>query len=223
MSAAAPTGATPLATIAVLGAGRVGTAVARRALHAGFEVLVAASGDPADIELITSIMAPGARAVTAAEAAASGDVVVLAIPLGKVTSLDPEMLDGKIVIDAMNLWAETDGAMPALADVASSSHLVASVLQGARLVKTLNHIGYHDLDTDFRPPGALDRRALAVAGDDSGARAAVATFIDAIGFDAVDAGPLVAGLALEPGTEVFAGVHTRAELEALLGMVVRRG
>ena len=211
------------ATIAVLGAGRVGTAVARQSLRAGFEVLIAASGDPADIELIASIMAPGARTVTAAEAAAAGDVVVLAIPLGKVTTLDPAMLDGKIVIDAMNFWAETDGVMPTLAGVVSSSHLVASVLPGTRLVKTLNHIGYHDLDTDHRPVGAPDRRALAVAGDDADATAVVASFIDAIGFDVVDAGSLVAGLALEPGTEVFTGVHNRAELEALLGVAVRAG
>lgn len=222
MNASPPDMVAP-ATIAVLGAGRVGTAVARQALRAGFEVLIAASGDPADIELIASIMAPGARAVTAAQAAAAGDVVVLSIPLGKVTTLDPATLDGKIVVDAMNFWAETDGTMPALADAETSSHLVASVLPGARLVKTLNHIGYHDLDTDHRPSGAPDRRALAVAGDDAGARAVVASFIDAIGFDVVDAGPLVAGAALEPGTEIFDGVHTRDELETLLGMAVRRG
>ncbi|SDD03419.1 hypothetical protein SAMN05216410_2678 [Sanguibacter gelidistatuariae] len=223
MSTSPVTGASSLGTIAVLGAGRVGTAVARQALRAGYDVLIAASGDPADIELIASIMAPGARAVTAAEAAEGGDVVVLSIPLGKVTTLDPATLDGKIVVDAMNFWAETDGTMPTLADADSSSHLVADTLPGARLVKTLNHIGYHDLDTDHRPAGTPDRRALAVAGDDAGAKVVVAGFIAAIGFDVVDAGPLVGGLALEPGTAVFTGVHTRAELEDLLGVGVRVG
>lgn len=220
---AAATGATPpVTTIAVLGAGRVGTAVARQALRAGYEVLIAASGDPADIELLASIMAPGARAVTAAEAAAVGDIVVLSIPLGKVTTLDPATLDGKIVVDAMNFWAETDGTLAGLEAAVSSSHLVAGVLPGARLVKTLNHIGYHDLDTDHSPAGSPGRRALAVAGDDHEASAVVAEFIDTIGFDVVDAGPLLAGLALEPGTTVFTGVHTRAELEALLRVRAER-
>lgn len=230
MSGAAPSGVAPseatlarAATIAVLGAGRVGTAVARQALRAGYDVLIAASGDPVDIELIASIMAPGARAVTAAEAAAGGDVVVLSIPLGKVTTLDPDTLDGRIVIDAMNFWAETDGTMPALDDAVSSSHLVAGVLPGARLVKALNHIGYHDLDTDHRPARAPDRRALAVAGDDAAAKAVVAEFVDAIGFDVVDAGPLLAGLALEPETAVFTGVHTLGELKELLEVGVRVG
>lgn len=158
-----------------------------------------------------------ARAVTAAEAAAVGDVVVLSIPLGKVTTLDPSTLDGMVVVDAMNFWVETDGALVGLETAVSSSHMVAGVLSGARLVKTLNHIGYHDLDTDHSPAGSPARRALAVASDDPEASAVVAEFIDTIGFDVVDAGPLLAGLALEPGTPVFTGVHTRAELAALLG------
>ncbi|TRW47262.1 NADPH-dependent F420 reductase [Georgenia yuyongxinii] len=216
-STGTPDGGT--ATIGILGAGRVGTAVARQALRAGYRVLVAASGDPADIELIVEVMAPGATAVTAAEAARAGDVVVLSLPLRKFDTLDPDLLDGKVVIDAMNYWAETDGDVPTLAAAPSSSEMVQDFVPGARLVKTLNHIGYHELESDFRPAGTPERRALAVAGDDGDARATVMDVVERLGYDAVDAGPLAAGAALEPGTEVFTGRHDRAALERLLERV----
>ena len=202
--------------LGILGAGRVGTAIARQAMRAGYEVAIAASGDPADIELIVEVMAPGARAVTAAEAARASDLVVLAVPLRRYVTLDPAMLAGRVVVDAMNYWAETDGHLPALETARSSSEMVADHLTGARLVKTLNHIGYHELETDHAPAGAPGRRALAVAGDDDAARAGVMDLIDRLGYDAVDAGPLAAGVALEPGTEIFTGRHDRAALERLV-------
>ncbi|WP_448070691.1 NADPH-dependent F420 reductase [Georgenia yuyongxinii] len=216
-SAGVPPGsAGPVHTVGILGAGRVGTAVARQALRAGYRVLVAASGDPGAIELIVEVMAPGATAVTAAEAAGAGDVVVLSLPLRKFDTLDPESLRGKVVVDAMNYWAETDGDMAALAEAPSSSQMVQAFLPGARLVKTLNHIGYHEVESDHRPPGVPDRRALAVAGDDREARATVMDVVERLGYDAVDAGPLAAGAALEPGTAIFTGRHDRAALERLL-------
>ncbi|GAA4288649.1 NADPH-dependent F420 reductase [Georgenia daeguensis] len=202
--------------LGILGAGRVGTAIARQALRTGHDVAIAASGDPADIDLIVEVMAPGARAVTAAEAARTGDLVVLAVPLRRYATLDPDMLAGRVVVDAMNYWAETDGHIPALGVARSSSEMVADHLPGARLVKTLNHIGYHELETDHAPAGTPDRRALAVAGDDGAARAGVLELIERLGFDAVDAGPLAAGVALEPGTEIFTGRHDRRALERLL-------
>lgn len=205
-------------TVGILGAGRVGTAVARQALRAGYDVLIAASGDPAAIELIVEVMAPGARAVTAAEAVAGGDVVVLSLPLRKFDTLDPALLAGKVTVDAMNYWAETDGELPAFGRATSSSEMVAAHLPGARLVKTLNHIGYHELESDHAPAGTPGRRALAVAGDDDAARAAVMEMVEALGYDAVDAGPLAAGARLEPGTDAFSRPHDRASLEAALAL-----
>ncbi|WP_127126998.1 NADPH-dependent F420 reductase [Georgenia sp. SYP-B2076] len=213
----APVESTSPTTVGVLGAGRVGTAVARQALRAGYRVLVAASGDPADIALIVEVMAPGALAVTAADAVRGADVIILSIPLRKFDTLDPDALAGRVVVDAMNYWAETDGAMPALHDDArSTSEIVQAFLPGARLVKTLNHIGYHELETDHSPAGTPGRRALAVAGDDADARAVVLDLIERLGFDGVDAGPLAAGAALEPGTAIFNGRHDRTGIEALL-------
>lgn len=215
MSALAP-------TLGILGAGRVGTAIARQALWAGYDVAIAASGDPADIALIVDVMAPGARAVTAAEAAQAGGLVVLAVPLRRYDTLDPDMLTGRIVVDAMNYWAETDGRLPALETARSSSEMVAEHLPGVRLVKTLNHIGYHELETDHTPAGTPGRRALAVAGDEDAARASVMELIDRLGYDAVDAGALAAGAAFEPGTEIFTGRHDRARPRAAARGRLRR-
>jgi len=125
-------------------------------------------------------------------------------------TLDPDALAGKVVVDAMNYWHETDGNIAALAAAASSSEMVQEFLVGARLVKTLNHIGYHELESDHSPAGTPGRRALAVAGDDAVARAVVMALVEHLGYDAVD------GVVLEPDTEIFTGSHDRAGLEALL-------
>lgn len=203
--------------ISILGAGRVGTAIARQALRAGYTVYIAASGDPEDVSLIVEITAPGAIAASAAEAIAKGDIIVLSIPLRKYRTLDPDALAGKIVVDAMNYWVEADGHMPIMEERGrSTSEVVQDFLPGARVVKTLNHIGYHDLETDGAPAGAPGRRALAVAGDDPTARAEVMTLIERLGYDAVDAGPLAAGAAFEPGTAIFNGAFDRAGIESAL-------
>ncbi len=208
--------------ISILGAGRVGTAIARQALRAGYTVYIAASGDPEDVSLIVEITAPGAIAVGAAEAIAKGDIIILSIPLRKYATLDPGALAGKVVIDAMNYWVEADGRMPIMEESGrSTSEVVQDFLPGARLVKTLNHIGYHDLETDGAPVGTPDRRALAVAGNDSTARAEVMALVDRLGYDAVDAGPLAAGAAFEPGTAIFNGKFDRAGIEALLAEAPR--
>lgn len=205
-----------MTTIAILGAGRVGTAIARQARRAGYRVLIAASGDPADIALIVAVMAPGATPVTATAAADGGDAVVLSLPLRRYDTLDVGSLAGKVVIDAMNYWPDSDGDVVALRTAPSSSQMVQDSLPGTLVVKTLNHIGYHELETDNAPAGTPGRRALAVAGDDDRARAVVMDVIERLGYDAVDAGPLAAGVALEPGTEIFSGRHDRAAMTSLL-------
>lgn len=207
--------ATP-ATIGVLGAGRVGTAIARQALKAGYRVKVATSKPVDEISLIVEVVIPGAVAVEAAEAAAA-DLVVVAVPLHKYKTLDPSLLAGKPVIDVMNYWPTTDGEIDEFVDdPRGSSEIVADFLSGALVVKSLNHIGYHDLEEDDRLPGAGDRRALALAGDHGVAKSLVATFIDRLGYDAFDAGPLAAGRFFGPGTEVFNGSHSLEQMSTLL-------
>ncbi len=203
-------------TIGILGAGKVGTGVARQALLAGYRVLIAASGDPKNIDLIISVMAPGAKAATAAQVMEEADLVVLSVPLHKFRTLDPAALAGKHVVDTMNYWRDTNGDMPELEEAPSSSEMVLAHIPGALLAKSLNHIGYHELELDALPAGTPGRRALAVAADDDATRTMVLDFVERLGFDAVDAGDLSNGLAFEPNTPIFNGSYDKAGIAAEL-------
>jgi predicted dinucleotide-binding enzyme len=200
--------------VAILGVGHVGSALARVMLDAGYEVHVAASGDPAKIALIASVLMPAAKPQWAKDAIADADIVVLAIPLHRFSSLDRTMLDGKIVIDTMNYWAPTDGVQTLFEDTTlSSSEVVQNTLPAATVVKTFNHIGYHEMEEERRAAGSPDRRALGVASDDQEAAALVGSLIDAIGYDVVALDSLRDGLAFEPGGPVFGARLTVDEFE----------
>jgi predicted dinucleotide-binding enzyme len=154
--------------------------------------------------------------VTAEQAAADADVVVLALPLGRYRDLPAEQLRGKLVLDAMNHWWEVDGPRPDLTGSGTStSEIVQSFLQGAHVVKAFNHMGYHEVEDGARPAGAPDRKAIGVAGARPWAERA-AQVVDALGFDPVVAGDLAAGVAFEPGTEVFGADVARDELIRLI-------
>lgn len=203
-----------LPRIAVLGAGHVGPAIARVALEAGYNVSIAASGAPEKIDLIAQILAPGAEPRLAADAVEEAGIVVLAIPLHTFKKLNPSLLVGKLVIDVMNYWPPIDGVQEMFDDHQyGSSEIVQRRLARSTVVKTLNHIGYHELEGERRLTGSPDRRALGVAGDDPRAVGVVAEFIERIGYDAVQFDSLSAGRLLEPGGPVFGALLRRSEFE----------
>jgi 8-hydroxy-5-deazaflavin:NADPH oxidoreductase len=203
--------------LGIVGAGRVGTTIARAAVAAGYDVAISGSGAADRIALIVEVLAPGARPLSTDEVVRHADLIVLAVPMHRFRELPRDLFAGKILIDAMNYWEEIDGVDPELATApAGTSIVVQQQFPSARVVKSLNHITYYKFDEGRRPHGAPGRIAMAAAGDDRAAVAAVMQLIDRLGFDAVDAGPLEAGLALEPNGPVF-GVSYRAdELSALL-------
>ncbi|SFR73219.1 hypothetical protein SAMN05428970_1515 [Agromyces sp. CF514] len=204
-------------SIGIFGAGKVGTALARLLVASGYEVVMAGSPRQTALDLLVSVVAPGARVATPAELVAGADVVIVAVPFGKAGSVPWSDFGDRIVVDAMNYWPPVDGHIAEIdADERSTSEINAARNPGARVVKSLNHLGYHEMEDDSMDAGSPLRRALAVVGDDAQARQVLAGIIDDLGFDAVDGGPLANGRALEPGHPAFGRELSAAELEALL-------
>ena len=203
--------------LGIVGAGRVGTTIARAAIAVGYDVAISGSGTADRIALIVEVLAPGARPVSTDEVVSHADLIVLAVPMHRFRELPRDLFAGKILIDAMNYWEEIDGVDQELATApAGTSVVVQQRFPSARVVKSLNHITYYKFDDGRRPQGAPGRVAIAAAGDDRAAVAAVMQLIDRLGFDAVDAGPLEAGLALEPNGPVFGVSYNADGLSSLL-------
>jgi predicted dinucleotide-binding enzyme len=209
---------TGLPRIAVLGAGHVGPVIARVALAAGHPVTIAGSGDPEKIALITRVLSPGAEPRWAADAVEDAGIVVLAIPLHKFAAFDPALVADKLVVDTMNYWAPVDGVQKLFEDRRyGSSEIVQRRLARSTIVKTFNHMGYHELEDERRPEGSPERRALGVAGDDPAAVKVVAEVVERIGYDTVRLDSLSAGRLFEPGGPVFGASLSRDEFERALG------
>lgn len=204
-------------TIGIIGAGKVGVVLAQLALKAGYQVLIAGSGDPKKITLSMSVLAPGAKSVSTEEAARLADILILALPLGKYHELPAAAFADKIVLDATNYWWETDGIRDDLAQTeTASTRLIQNFLSSARVVKAFNHTGYHDLHDWSRQEAAPDRRAIAVAGDDRTAIMKASEIVNNLGFDPVFAGTIDESIILQPHGRIFGVNPTKKELEALL-------
>ena len=225
-----------MTTIGLIGSGHIGGTVARLAVAAGHDVVLSNSRGPETLTDLVAQLGPRARAATAAEAAAAGDIVVVTIPLRANREVPVEPLRGTVVIDTNNYYAQRDGHIAVLDDrSATSSELLQEHLPQSRVVKAFNNIHFGHLAALPRPAGDPERSALAIAGDDEAAKRTVTEFLDSVGYDAYDAGPLAEGWRFQPGTPAYGQPYvapgsnlpgpahraTAGQLKALLDAAVR--
>src|SRR3954466_9390354 len=178
-------------TIGLIGAGHIGSQLARLAVAHGYDVVVSNSRGPETLKDLVAELGPRARAATPLDAAQSGDIVVVTIPLKNYRDVPIGPLAGKIVIDTNNYYPERDGHIAILDEESTTtSQLLQSHLPASKVVKAFNHILAAELTTHGQPAGSPIRRALAVAGNDPSAKRAVAALLDQFGFDTVDVGSL---------------------------------
>ncbi|MDN3481248.1 NAD(P)-binding domain-containing protein [Arthrobacter sp. APC 3897] len=202
--------------IAVVGAGKAGTAVARSLLDAGYRVSLSASGDPQMLSLMAGIITPGAEPKWTRDAVSDAGLVILALPLHRLNLIDPALLAGKVVVDTMNYWPPVDGDIPAfMTEDEGSSVVVQEMFPDAAVVKTFNHTGYAALEPDRRPAGHPERLGLAVAGNRPDAVALVSSVVERIGYDPVPVPSLAGTLFLQPGGSAFGARLTAAQLKEL--------
>jgi 8-hydroxy-5-deazaflavin:NADPH oxidoreductase len=185
--------------VGIIGAGRLGQAMARTARRAGREVVIANSRGPESLASVVSALGEGISAGTVDEAASAG-IVVIAVPWNHV----PEAVQGvnwnsQIVIDATNDWAGDD------LQGRTSSELVADLVAGARLVKAANTLGAEVLGSD--PHEAGGQRVIFISGDDADAKAEVVALFKDAGFAAIDLGDLATGGAMQQIHHPLAGVN----------------
>ncbi|MFJ6535879.1 NADPH-dependent F420 reductase [Paenarthrobacter sp. NPDC091711] len=180
-----------MTTIGIIGAGHIGSQVARKAVELGYDVVISNSRGPETLSELVTELGPRARAATAAEAAAAGDFAVVTVPLKNYQGIPTEPLEGKIVIDTNNYYWERDGHIPALDNgEATTSGLLQKHLPTSKVAKGFNHIFAKDITTDGTPAGTPNRRALATASDFPEAADLVTKLYDEFGFDTVNIGPL---------------------------------
>jgi predicted dinucleotide-binding enzyme len=188
--------------IGIIGAGSVGSAVAAVATRQGHDVMVSNARSPD--RLSSFVDSIGCKAGTPAEAAVFGDIVLLAIPLKAYHTVPVAQLEGKIVIDATNYHPERDGHIDELdRDESTTSELLARHLPKSTIIKAFNAITATDIESDGLPSGWPGRRALPIAGDDAVAKKVVAALLDELGYDTVDAGPLVEGRRFQNNTPAY--------------------
>ncbi|WP_405473776.1 NADPH-dependent F420 reductase [Paenarthrobacter ilicis] len=180
-----------MTTIGIIGAGHIGSQVARKAVQLGYDVVISNSRGPETLGDLVQELGPRARAATAAEAAAAGDFAVVTVPLKNYQAIPTEPLEGKIVIDTNNYYWERDGRIPELDNgETTTSSLLQKHLPTSKVAKGFNHIAAKDITTDGTAAGTPNRRALATASDFPEAAELVTRIYDEFGFDTVNIGPL---------------------------------
>jgi len=211
-----------MTTIGLIGAGHIGSQLARLAVAQGHHVVISNSRGPETLAELVRELGPKARAATPTEAAQAGEIVVVTIPLRNIGSVPVAPLVGKVVIDTNNYYPQRDGQIAALDNESTTTaELLQAHLPNSKVVKAFNHIYAAQLTTDGKPARAPNRRALVIAGDDASAKATVAKLIDSFGFDTVDAGRLAEGWRIQRDTPGYGPQHNAEQLRADLAAAKR--
>ncbi|HTV21199.1 MAG TPA: NADPH-dependent F420 reductase [Polyangiaceae bacterium] len=211
-----------MTTIGLIGAGHIGSQVARLAIKNGYDVVLSNSRGPDTLSALVKELGPRARAATVNEAARAGELVVVTIPLKNIRSVPAEPLAGKVVIDTNNYYPQRDGRIAELDDeTTTTAELLQKHLPKSKVVKAFNHIYAQELTTHGQARGTPNRRALVIAGDDENAKATVARLIDQFGFDTVDAGELKEGWRIQRDTPGYGPRRTANELRSDLAAAKR--
>ena len=211
-----------MTTIGLIGAGNIGSNLARALVANGYQVVLSNSRGPATLADLVAELGPHARAATVVEAAEAADIAVVTIPLREIGKVPVAPLVGKIVIDTNNYYPQRDGQIPALDEESTTTAELLQVhLSGSKVVKAFNHIGAAQIVQDAQPAGTPDRRALAVFSDFEDAAAAVAELVDAIGFDPVVVTPLSEGWRIQRDTPGYGPHHNAEQLRADLAAAKR--
>jgi predicted dinucleotide-binding enzyme len=209
-------------TIGLIGAGHIGSQIARLGVAHGYDVVISNSRGPETLAGLVAELGPRARAATAADAARAGDLVVVTVPLKNYREVPVAPLAGKIVIDTNNYYPQRDGRIPELDNESTTTaELLQAHLPTSKVVKAFNHIYAAALTTDGQPAGSKNRRALAIAGNDQEAKATVTRLLDEFGFDVVDAGPLKEGWRIQRDTPGYGPRRTAEELRQDLAAAKR--
>lgn len=208
--------------IGIIGAGHIGSTLARGLTDRGYDVVISNSRGPQSLAPLVAELGDRAQAATATDAATLGDVVIVTVPLKAYQDVPVGPLAGKIVLDTNNYYWERDGHIAALDDKhATTSGLLQEHLPTSKVAKAFNHIMSSQILTDGRPAGDPDRRALATAGDSAEAVAFVTALYDEFGYDTVNIGPLEESWRVERDQPAYVTRQNRDELAGNLALATR--
>ncbi|GAA5206075.1 NAD(P)-binding domain-containing protein [Microbacterium kyungheense] len=211
-----------MTTIGIIGAGHIGSALARAFSGLGYDVAIANSRGPETLADLVAELGPTLTAATAQDAAAAADIAVVTIPLSALKDVPVQPLAGKIVLDTNNYYFERDGHIDALdRGETTTSQLLQDHLPASKVVKAFNQILAPDINTTGLPAGTPDRRALGTASDHEDGIEFITGVYDALGYDTVSAGPLSESWRLERDRPAYVTRQTADELRANLAIASR--